>query len=163
MKRRRDEWDEGFVVTNPEAGFTIKGLQEIRKLIKAIGRKTCFDCIFCETREETFEKPSLSALFGAPEIDMRIQLVCRKFLLNINGKLKSALNCSSFLTEKEYHEKALKGEIVGFVGLQKDEMEFTQKPEMATCQYCTAQYDITLYLRCPNCGASNPKLARMQR
>jgi len=145
--------DEKLVVKNPEAGFIVEGFQDLRNALKAMGKKTCLDCVFCQLREKTIEKPSFSALFGLPENDIRIHLVCRKFLLDLNDKLESAVQCSSFLTEKEYHEKALRGEIVGYAGIDKNKISSTPEPIMTTCQYCGAKYDITLYQRCPKCGA----------
>ena len=156
--------DEKLTVTNPEAGFRVQDLKLLKQQLKEVGRKTCLDCCFCQLREETVEKigiPSLlNALVGTPsEFEMRIHLVCRKFLLDLNDKLESGEKCSSFLTEDSYEEKCLKGEIVGYAGIDKKEM-MKPEPIMATCQYCNAQYDISLYRKCPRCGAYSTKTSK---
>jgi len=157
--------EEKLVVKNPELGFTPQYLSELKEQLKIVEKKTCLDCVLCQLQEKTVEKASvtnlLGALAGAPiEYEIRVNLVCRKFLLDLNDKLESASECSSFLTEKEYHEKAIKGEIVGFAGVTKNESIPIQKPVMANCDYCQAQYNISLYRKCPRCGAYSPKISK---
>jgi hypothetical protein len=162
IKEKEERLKHGkIIVENPQAGFTPQSLRKLSEQLKAVGRKTCLDCIFCQLREEMVEridKTGILELFAGvpPPVELRVNLVCRKFLLDLNDKLESAENCSSFLTEKEYQEKCLEGEILGYAGIENTEMS-RPKPIMASCQYCKAKYDITLYRRCPKCGAFSPE------
>jgi len=136
--------DEKLIIKNPEFGFTVQSLQNLKNQLKTIGKKTCLDCAFCQLKEETVEELEKLGFFdtllgGSSSAERRVYLVCRKFLLDLNDKLESAKEYSSFLTEKEYHEKAIKGEIIGFAGVTKNEGIPIQKPVMAKCDYCQAQ------------------------
>ena len=162
-ERKNHLKNDELTMTNSGAGFSPEYLLSLRKALKEVDRTTCLDCVFCQPREEMVETASvtnlLGALAGAPtEYETRVHLVCRKFLLDLNNKLESAVECSSFLTEQEYHKKAIKGEMVGFAGVRKNEITHSNEPIMATCQYCDATYDISLYRKCPRCGAYSPNL-----
>jgi len=153
LKNRRKKEEEEKL---RQAGFTPQSLRELSEQLKQVGRKTCLDCIFCQLREETverYDKQGILELFAGvpPPAELRVNLVCRKFLFALNDKLESGEKCSSFLTEDRYREKCMKGEIVGYAGIENDKMKLD--PIIVTCQYCKARYDMTLYRRCPNCGA----------
>jgi hypothetical protein len=53
----------------------------------------------------------------------------------------------------------MKGEILGFAGVTNNENIPIQKPFMEKCDYCQAQYDISLYRKCPRCGAYSPMIS----
>ena len=77
----------------------------------------CRLCHFVSKKTVALEKASLTNLIGALsgsgvlEYNYEDQYSCSKFDFDLTSKLSLAGQCSSYITEQEYQEKCLKGEM----------------------------------------------------
>ena len=77
----------------------------------------CRLCHFFSKKTVEIEKASLTNLMGAitgsgvMDYDYVDQYSCSKFEFDLTNKLSLAGNCSSYITEQEYQDKCLKGEM----------------------------------------------------
>ena len=55
MQSTTEGADEKLVIKNPVLGFTPQYLSELTEQLRANGRKTCLDCVFCELRKRSRE------------------------------------------------------------------------------------------------------------
>jgi len=108
------------------------------------GEKSCGNCTYCVAKIIAVEKASVTNLMqglmgGQPlEYDHVKQYTCTKFGFDVTDKLSFAEKCTSYLTQEEYEQKCLSGEL---------------HSDLIVCPYCQTKYDKMKQPRCPNCGA----------
>jgi len=130
------------------------------KYIKELESKTsCYDCAYSELREDHsfgLDIPPRSFLF-CKKLDLEVKpniVIYSEFNLSlINPSVVplrkfclDAEKCVHFITEEEYRESALRGEIVR-----------GKEVKDIVCEYCDTHYDASKYVRCPNCCATTRK------
>jgi len=108
-------------------------------------KKTCKKCVFFEQHEDSSfcRKMNLKLKLKVSAIGPALSPLDYVRLYYLQAE-----RCINYITEEEYEERALRGEI------GKEEKEITKMKEVIVkvrCPYCRHLYDETLD-RCPHCG-----------
>jgi hypothetical protein len=111
--------------------------------------KSCYECVFFNLKDSFCKKikaqlrPTGSSVCGSfmsslGQYSIEGRIVTRPLLF-----FSQAEDCKYFLDQKDYVEKAIKGE-VKIEGINR----------FIVCKYCGAEYDPGKDFKCPNCGAT---------
>ncbi|UCE16250.1 MAG: hypothetical protein JSV12_01150 [Candidatus Bathyarchaeota archaeon] len=128
-----------------------KESEKLRKLEEEEAKKKkCSKCAYSRRDTETMDMGTegvMDILIGAPHVPKYVTFeswICTKFKLDVTKRLELAEKCTSYITQQDYEEKCLRGEL---------------DVTTTTCRFCNTEYDQTKAI-CPHCGAPRKQEVR---